>query len=549
MSLTQSLWLSPNLELPPRYTFVELLEAACTNSPDDVALVDGGPAEASARQRWTTAELNEWARGAAAQLLETYRPGERVAIWASNRPEWEIIEFGAAMAGLVVVAVNPALSAREATLILRKSGAAGVVVERTYRGTDLHTAATSIQEDLPDLRRVHALEEFSTCTVPASTPLELPKVRPDDPAMILYTSGTTGFPKGAVLTHGGLVSNATLFARRFGLGRGSVWVNPMPMFHLGGCSFGALGALSSGGVHVVHNFDPQHTLALTEQERATFLPLVPTMAVSMMDHPSFATTNVGSVTILAGGSTTIPAALVDRMERCFDAYFGAIYGQTECAGVICQSTTADSTEDKTQRVGRPLGGTDVKIVDPSTGDLLAAGEVGELCVRSADTFVEYFDEPDETATTKDTGRWVHTGDLGRIDERGFVQVTGRLKDMIVRGGENIYAREIEDLLYEHDIIAEVAVLGVPDYYYGEQVAAFVCTRGDAALDSEKLCAWLRGRLASSKVPRYWVRVDAIPTTSSGKFQKFALREQFLRGDYEIVAEAPFQNHRITPTSA
>lgn len=531
----RSVWLSASVDDLPRTTTTGLLRAAVEDSPDEPALVDGNPEDVDTRRRWTHRELWDRSLGVAGCLLESYRPGERIAIWASNRPEWQIVQFGAAMAGLVVVTVNPALSDREAAFVLGKSGAAGVVVERTFRDEDLWRRARGLRGSLGRLRHVHPLDELAASRPAGGTEPTLPPVGPDDPAMILYTSGTTGFPKGAVLSHAGLTANASLFARRFGLGRGSVWVNPMPMFHLGGCSFGALGALSCRGVHVVHNFETAHTLRLAEQERATFLPIVPTMVVSMMEHPAFGKTDLSSVRLLAGGSTTIPASLVHQVEERFGASFGAIYGQTECAGVICQSMLDDDAEDKALRVGRPLDGTDLKVIAPATGEPVALGEVGELCVRSDSTFLEYFDEPEETARTKDADGWVHTGDLGCMDGRGFVQVTGRLKDMIVRGGENIYAREIEDLLYEHGVAVDVAVVGLPDEYWGEQVAAFVRTRGDAPLDVEQCTTWLRHRLASSKVPRYWIQVDRMPMTSSGKLQKFALRDGFLRGEYVALA--------------
>lgn len=529
-----------------RPTSVELLVAAAAARPEAPALVDGAPADPARRRRWSVLQLLEAARGSAAELLRCYRPGERLAVWGSNRPEWQIVELGAAMAGLVVVTVNPSLSDREVVYVLGKSQAVGLVVEPTYRGADLLVRADGLQTQLPSLRRVHSLLELGSHVVRLDEELVLPVVAESDPAMILYTSGTTGFPKGAVLSHGGLLSNATRFARRFELGPDSVWVNPMPMFHLGGCSFGALGALSCGGVHVIHDFEAGHTLRLAEQERATFLPIVPTMVVSMMDHPDFAGTDLSSVTLLAGGSTTIPASLVERIERRFAASFGAIFGQTECAGVICQSHLDDATADKANSVGRPLDGTEVKVVDPVTGDTVPVATVGELCVRSSDTMIEYHDEPAETARAKDSDGWIHTGDLGTLDDRGFVAVTGRLKDMIVRGGENIYAREIEDLLYEQEVVADVAVVGLPDDFWGEQVAAFVRTRDGSPLDGESLTAWLREQLASSKVPRYWVQVEQMPMTSSGKLQKFALKEGYQRGDYAVVSAPAARGETTVP---
>lgn len=511
-------------------TVGRLLQDTAAAVPDAVALV-AGAAEPGERRRWSYAELLAEAEAVAGALLDHVEPGERLGVWAPNVPRWQVVQFGAALAGLTVVTLNPAYTAAEATYALGQSRCAAVVAAGEVRGRNFQHVVESVREDLPLLRHVIDMEAGSRRSAGPSGPgVALPEVDPASPAMIQYTSGTTGFPKGAVLSHRAMVNNARLFARRFAIAPGSVWLNPLPMFHVGGCGFGAMGAMWNRSPHVVTAFDPGLALELIEAERAAFFPGVPTMLVAMMEHPRFADTDLSSLEVIMSGGTTVPPELVSRVESAFGARFGAIFGQTEMGGVMCQSLPEDVTEDKTARVGRPLEQTAMKVVDPATGRIVPCGEIGEFHVRGVGQLLGYFDRPDATAEAVDAEGWFHTGDLGTMDERGYVAVTGRLKDMIIRGGENIYPREIEDLLHTEPGIAEVAVVGVPDDYWGEQVAAVVRPAAGVEPDPDGWQARVRARLSGQKTPRRWFVTDSMPLTAGGKIQKFRLLEQIAAGE-------------------
>jgi fatty-acyl-CoA synthase len=511
-------------------TVGRLLLDAADDAPDTVALVEG-VADPAGRRRWTLAELAGDALGAARELLDRYRPGERLAIWAPSVPEWEIVQFGAALAGLVVVTVNPALTAGELAYILGHSRASGVAYVPSYRDVDLAARLDEVRQKLPDLRDTIDLSAWTPERLDHSRRGALPPVAAGDAAMVQYTSGTTGQPKGAVLSHRGLTNNARLFARRFGIPAGSVWINPLPMFHVGGCEFVAMGALWGRCTHVMTAFEPGLALQLIEQERGAFFPGVPTMLRAMLEHPDFAGRDLSSLRFVMSGGTTIDPELVRLVEASFGASFGAVYGQTEVSGVICQSHPTDTVEQKSETAGRPLEQTEVRIADPDTGETLGCDRVGEICVRGFGVMLGYFEAPDATAEALGDDGWLRTGDLGTMSADGYVQVTGRLKDMIIRGGENIYPREIEDRLQEHPDVADVAVVGVPDERFGEQVAAFVRPAPGAEPSAAALHHFLRDLIAPHKMPRLWFSVDTFPLTPSGKIQKFVLRDGFVDGRY------------------
>ena len=524
--LERSLWPADTCVPVVECTVGQLLRDTAAELPDGVALVDG--VAGAHRRRWTYAQLLAEAQLVAASLVEHLEPGERLGVWAPNVPQWQVLQFGAALAGVTLVTLNPAYSAAEVRYALGQSRCAAVVAAGEVRGRNLHDLVESQRGELPLLRR---LLEFGI-----GSPLwsggaggTLPEVDPASPAMIQYTSGTTGFPKGAILSHRSMVNNARLFARRFGIESGSVWLNPLPMFHVGGCGFGALGAMWNRSAHVVTAFEPGLALELIEAERAAFFPGVPTMLISMMEHPRFAGTDLSSLQVVMSGGTTVPPELVRRVETAFGARFGAIFGQTEMSGVMCQSLPDDNIEDKTARVGRPLEQTAMKVVSPIDGSIVACGQIGEFRVQGIGRFSGYFDRPDATDAAFDEDDWFRTGDLGTMDDRGYVAVTGRLKDMIIRGGENIYPREIEDLLHVVPGIAEVAVVGVPDDYWGEQVGAVVRLAPTAVADPDRWRAEVRARLAVQKVPRRWFLIESMPLTAGGKVQKFRLVEQIAEG--------------------
>ncbi len=400
------------------------------------------------------------------------------------------------------------------------------------RGNPLVAHAEAIRGDLPELRHVLRLDLLAELMAEAPD-VALPEVGADDPVQIQYTSGTTGFPKGAMLRHGGVVNNARLWADRVEIPDGAGWLMPMPLFHTGGCVMGVLGALDRRATLVLMPmFDPSLFLELIELERPWFAAAVPTMLIAVMDHPDAQRRDLSSWSSTVSGGSQVPEALVRRIEEALGVDFTIVYGQTECSPVITNTFPSDSAEDKGLTVGPPLPHTEVRIVDPVSLETVPLGTSGELWARGYFTMLGYFDKPEETAETLLADGWVRTGDLATMDERGYCRIVGRLKDMIIRGGENLFPAEIEEVLYRHPAVAEVAVVGLPDERWGEVVAAFVRPSDPAALPTvAELRAHLRAELSPQKTPTQWYAVDAYPLTGSGKIQKFALREAWERGEH------------------
>lgn len=523
--LTLAYWPADDREAVLEASIGETLRAAAAAHGPRTGLVEGIP---GAGRRWTYGELLTASEAVARALLVRFSPGERIAVFAANCPEWVLIEFGAALAGLTLVTVNPAFLAKEVSYVLGQSKASGVLVQPSYRGRDLAEVVTAVRGDLPHLRELISLAHWDAFVVSGSPNAVLPDVNPFDTAQIQYTSGTTGFPKGAQLTHRGLVNNGRFFAGALRAGPQDVWVNPMPMFHTAGCGLVTLGALQTGGVHVLPpGFDPAIMLALFEQERGTLMLSVPTMLIRMLDHPDAKTRNVASWRLASLGGAPVPPELVRRAADEFGVKVAIGFGQTEASPYITHTVPDDPHPDWIETVGAPLPQTEVKVIHPLTGETLPLGETGEICARGCGVMKGYFDNPGATAQALDAEGWLHTGDLGSMDAHGYCRVEGRLKDMIIRGGENIYPREIEDVLFTHPSVANVSVVGIPDTEWGEQVAAFVQPRPGCAPEEDDLAGFCRARLASFKVPRLWRVVDQFPQTASGKIQKFVLRQQLL----------------------
>jgi fatty-acyl-CoA synthase len=443
-----------------------------------------------------------------------------------------LLEYGAGLAGLVLVTVNPSFQAKELHYVLSQSKASGVFYLPSFRGNPMQQSLEQALPRLPLVREVVSFERFDELMASADPATPLPAVAPSDPVQIQYTSGTTGFPKGAYLHHRGITNNARFVAERLRVEPGSVYVNPMPLFHTGGCVLGVLGPPQRRATLVnLVQFDPGLMLALAEEEGATHLLGVPTMLIACMEHPDFASRDLSRVSTVCSGGSTVPADLVRRIESTLGVQFSIIYGQTEASPGITLMRPDDSPTDKSTTLGPALPQTEIKVIDPATGETVPYGVSGELCTRGYHVMLEYFEMPEKTAETIDPEGWLHTGDLVRMDERGYTTITGRLKDMIIRGGENIYPREIEELLFEHPKVADVAVVGLPDPKWGEIVAAFVrdADPTDAATDGE-LHTYCRERLSPQKTPKLWFHVDAFPLTPSGKVQKFVLRERWEKGD-------------------
>jgi fatty-acyl-CoA synthase len=530
MALRVSHWPADASQPVLDLTVGDLLREAAADVPDQVALVAGVPDPAE-RRRWTYAELLADSERVAAMLLERFRPGERVAVWAPNLPEWVLLEMGAGLAGLVLVTVNPAYRAQELEYVLRQSRAAGLFHVAEWRGNPMRASLDAVRPSLADLREVIDLATWDELLAAGPAPGDLPPVDAGDPVQIQYTSGTTGFPKGALLHHRGITNNARFTAERLEVARGDVWLNPMPLFHTGGCVLGTLGPIWARAAQCcVLAFDPGLVLELLETEGAQVMGGVPTMLVAMMEHPDFERRDVSSLRSVVSGGATVPADLVRRIEAGLGIRFGIVFGQTEASPVMTQTRLDDTPDDKAETVGQAQPQQEVAVVDVETGEPTAIGELGEIVGRGYNTMLGYFEMPDATAAAIDADGWLHTGDLGTMDERGYVRIEGRIKDMIIRGGENLYPREIEELLFTHPAVADIAVVGVPDDKWGEEVAAVVRLRPGAEATEAELRSFVRERLAPQKAPRRWAFVDDFPLTPSGKIQKFVLRERLVKGE-------------------
>lgn len=512
------------------------LREAAAECPNATALIAGHP-DPSLRRSWSYAELLQEAETTARALLERFEVGERVAVWAPNIPEWVIMEYGCALAGVILVTVNPSYVADELGYVLRQSEAAGVFLLPEFRGNRMLHHLEAIRDECPELRETILFSEWQAFLDSAGDKA-LPKVTADQACMIQYTSGTTGFPKGALLHHRGLINNGSHVLNIMGPEPQSTYMGIMPLFHTGGCVLAVLSALSNRSKLVlVEMFEPGLVLQLMEEYRAAAMLGVPTMLIAMIEHPSFAERDLSSVQGICSGGSTVPAELVRRLETAVGAPFTIVFGQTECSPVACMTRPDDDIEDKANTLGLPMPNVEVKIVDPDSGETLPVGEMGELCTRGYHVMHEYFRNPEATAKTIDAEGWLHTGDLASMDARGYCTIEGRLKDMIIRGGENIYPRQIEELLFQHPSVGEVAVLGVPDERMGEEIAAFLRPAPGQSLDKALLFNYLREHLSPQKTPRHWFEVDEYPLTGSGKIQKFALRDAWQQGSYTPMGGA------------
>lgn len=538
MRLRESYWPADRSQPLLETTPTAMLRAAAADVAERIALVDADP-ELETPRSWTYAGLLDTAQRVAQALLGKFTPGERVAIWAPNRPEWVLLQHGLSMAGLIMVTVNPAYRRDELAYVLRQSRAAGVFFSDAYRGYDMASAVADAQTELPDLREACSFSDWERFVAEGDFGPQraLPEVRPGTPAQIQYTSGTTGFPKGALLHHRGVVNASAFVAQRAGFRPGGVWLNAMPMFHIGGVGQTELGTLSQRGTYVLlPRFDAGEVLAAIERHRASVLLAVPTMLLMMLEHPDLAVRDLSSLETLYSGATAVPTVLVERVKATFGCRFGITFGQTELHGTIYQTHLDDPPLLQAETVGRPMPQIEVKIADPESGSVLPVGTCGEICARGYQTMLGYFDMPDATAAALRPDGWLHTGDLGTMDEHGYLRISGRLKDVIIRGGENISPREIEELLARHPSVGEVAVVGAPDERWGEIVVAVIrVADGHAQPTATDLHTYCRESLASYKTPARWCFVESLPTTATGKIQKYVLRDLIARR--ELVAQA------------
>jgi fatty-acyl-CoA synthase len=533
-ALTSSHWI-PNGSGPPLLedtTVGGRLREVAGEVPERVALVEGLPTPE--RRQWTYAELLADAERCARCLLRHFEPGEHVAVWAHNLPEWVLLEYGAALAGLTLVTVNPSLQPAEAAYILAQSRAAGLFLVPEVRGNPLTAHIEAIRAELPNLRHVLRLDLLDELVADsAGRDATLPTVHADDPAQIQYTSGTTGFPKGVMLRHGSIVNNARLWVDRVGIPDGVGMLLPMPLFHTAGCVMGVLGALDRRAKLVLMPmFEPGLFLELIDLERPWYSGGVPTMLIAAMEHPDVSRRDLSSWKSAVAGGAQVPEALVRRVEDSLGVDFTITYGQTKCSPILTNGFPSDSAEDKALTVGQPLPHTEIRIVDPVSLDTVPIGTSGELWARGYFTMIGYFDMPQASAKTLTADGWVRTGDLAVMDERGYCRIVGRLKDMIIRGGENLFPAEIEQVLFRHPEVAEAAVVGLPDERWGEVVGAFIRPHDPAAPPTvAELRSHLRASLSPQKTPTRWYAVDGYPLTGSGKIQKFAIREAWEKGEH------------------
>ncbi len=503
-----------------------LLRDAASAFPDRDALIEGR-LDGSAGRRWTFTQLLADAERLAGGLAARYRKNERIAVWAPNVPEWVVLEYAAALAGLTLVTVNPAFQARELDYVLRQSRAAGLFLVKEFRGNPMADIAASVAGGLPHLREIVDLQDAAAMQGTAAAPL--PQVDTHDAAQIQFTSGTTGFPKGVLLSHRNLANNARLFVTSGGVGEGEPFLGLTPLFHTMGCAMAVLGALQRHAPYIpLLAFDPAAAIKLIASEKVGGTICVPVMAQAMIEAQKALACDLSSLRIIGIGGAMVAPELARAVREVLGARVLVAYGQTESSPLITTGRPDDSFEDISTTVGQPCLGCEVGIFDPVTDELVAVGTVGEVRARSYATMLGYDNDPEATAATIDAEGWLKTGDLGTMDARGYVKITGRVKEMIIRGGENLFPAEIENVLMEHPDVAEVAVLGVPDAKWGEAVAAFIRPVAGSAMDIEALKAHCRAQIAPQKCPAHWTQVESWPLTGSGKIQKFALRDQWLK---------------------
>ncbi len=490
--------------------------------------------------RFTYAELDEAvdrvARGLLALGLEK---GDRLGIWSPNCAEWVLVQYATAKLGVVLVNVNPAYRVSELDHALRQSGCRVLVAARAFKTSDYAAMIEEVRPRLPDLERVVLLETGDWEDLLAGGDgVSVEDVRRrsaeldfDDAINIQYTSGTTGAPKGATLSHANILNNGFFVSEYCRHTEADRICIPVPFYHCFGMVMGNLGATTHGSCMVIPApaFEPGAVLETVAAERCTSLYGVPTMFIAELDHPDFESFDLSTLrTGIMAGAPCPEEVMRSVISRMHMEDVTICYGMTETSPVSTQTGPDDELERRVGTVGRVHPHVEVKILDPDSGHCVARDEVGELCTRGYSVMLGYWDEPEKTAEAIDPARWMHTGDLATMDDEGFVKVSGRIKDMVIRGGENVYPREIEEFLYGHDDVLDVAVVGVPDARYGEELAAWVILRGEASVTEDELRDFCRGQIAHYKVPRYVRFAEELPMTVTGKVQKYRIREEAVR---------------------
>jgi long-chain acyl-CoA synthetase len=503
-------------------SIADALRRAAADDPEHLAVDHPGSG-----RRLTYGELLTQSEHVAHALLKRFRPGEHVAACMPNVPEFLLLQFGAALAGMVLVPVPPALRARDLAHILRTSHAAGIFFTPDFRGVSLSDVIAEVRGELSDLREIVSLEDWSAFLHDEAANSELPAARPSDPSQIQFTSGSTGAPKGAVLHHRGILNTARFVADGLELQRGDVWLACMPLTYIAGCTITVLAALEAHATLVLCDYEPALVLSLIESEGATVMLVAVAMLQMLLDHEDFAKRDLSSMRVVSVGGSTIAPELVRRAQAALGVPLTTMYGLTEACGIVTQSRIDDHEPDRTQTIGRPHPHVEVKITEPEGRDAVPVGATGELWLRGYFVMDGYVDAPQATSEAIDADGWLHTGDLATIDERGYLRITGRLKEIINRGGRKIAPGEIEALLNTHPAVALSAVIGVPDDRLGEEIAAFVRLAPGTRATEQDLASLCTQQLAGFKRPRHWIFLDELPLTRSGKVHKPSLREAFL----------------------
>nr|WP_321509272.1 AMP-binding protein [uncultured Hyphomonas sp.] len=535
VSLTESYFPAHGGPEPAPRTIGDMLRASTARHPDQPALkaldYDG-----AVLRTWSYNELLFDAERLARALASRHEEGARVAAYANNVPEWVLLELACGLAGITLVTVNPAYQKRELKYVLEQSRSEAIYYVADFRGNPMQQIADEVCNEIPAIRHRILLTDHAALFDGEGSG-ELRNPGPHDPTQIQYTSGTTGFPKGALLHHNGLVMNGIEAMKRAGVNQGDVFVHHMPLFHTTGCAILVLGGLGVGATLLLAPmFDPAMVVKVMERERTKFILGVPTMLVALIEEVEKSGRDVSATRRIMSGGSMVPPELCRKARKVFGAPIQIIYGQTETSPALTQAWYEDSEEDLTQTIGQPVPYTEISIRDPATNEVMPIGEQGEICARAYSVMLGYNDNPEATAATIDEEKWLHTGDLGRMDERGYVKITGRVKEMIIRGGENLFPAEIENALLEHEAISEIAIVGIPDEKWGEQVACFMRGNSKPRPSDADLKLFIRERLSPQKTPAYWIWVDDWPLTGSGKIQRFKLAEAFEQGAYTDQVE-------------
>jgi fatty-acyl-CoA synthase len=489
--------------------------------------------------RYTYAEFNaavdQLARGLLSLDLQV---GDRLGMWSPNYAEWALVQYATAKIGVILVNINPAYRLHELSYALKHSGCRVVIAAPEFKTSNYRAMLGEVHPGLPQLEHViylfssewEALVEAGDTITNDQLQDRSARLQFDDPINIQYTSGTTGFPKGATLSHHNILNNG------FFVGEGCNYTEtdriciPVPLYHCFGMVMGNLGATTHGAciVYPEAAFDPAATLAAIEKERCTSLYGVPTMFIAQLGHPDFAKTNFASLrTGIMAGSPCPVEVMKQVTAQMHMPEVGIAYGMTETSPVSTQTAIDDTLDRRTGTVGRVMAHVEVKVIDPETGRVVPRGESGELCTRGYSVMIGYWDNPEKTAEAIDTNGWMHTGDLAVMDNEGYCNIVGRIKDMIIRGGENVYPREIEEFLYTHPAVADVQVIGVPDVKYGEEIMAWVKLNDSDEAQStstDDIREFCRGKIAHFKVPRYVKFTEDFPMTVTGKVRKIEMRE-------------------------